>query len=80
MSEQAVPSADKSGPTSDPGHPQPTATEVESARQLENAVAPRLEAEGISRDESRRLADEYIALDIGGDPEDFVSWVRDRRT
>jgi hypothetical protein len=70
---------EKRGEASDPRHPQPGAAEVESARQLENDAAQRLGAEGMSRDEIRRLADEYIALDLGEDTDDFVEWARERR-
>jgi hypothetical protein len=69
---------EKRGETSDPSHPQPEAAEVESARQLENAAAERLGAVGVSRDEIRRLANEYIALDLGEDTDEFVRWARDR--
>jgi hypothetical protein len=69
---------EKRGETSDPGRPQPSAAEVESARLLENAAAERLGAEGLRRDEVRRLADEYVALDLGEDTDEFVRWVRNR--
>jgi hypothetical protein len=69
---------EKRGETSDPRHPQPEAAEVESARQLENAAAERLGAVGVSRDEIRRFADEYIALDLGEDTDEFVQWARER--
>jgi hypothetical protein len=69
---------EKRGESSDPGHPQPSAAEVESARLLENAAADRLGAEGVRRDDVRRLADEYVALDLGEDTDEFVRWARDR--
>jgi hypothetical protein len=69
---------EKRGESSDPGHPQPSAAEVESARLLENAAADRLGAEGVPRDEVRRLADEYVALDLGEDTDEFVRWARSR--
>jgi hypothetical protein len=69
---------EKRGESSDPGRPQPSAAEVESARLLENAAAERLGAEGLRRDEVRRLADEYVALDLGEDTDEFVRWVRNR--
>ena len=69
---------EKRGESSDPGHPQPSAAEVESARLLENAAAERLGAEGVGRDEVRRLADEYVALDLGEDTDEFVRWARNR--
>jgi hypothetical protein len=70
---------EKRGESSDSGHPQPNAAEVESARLLENAVSDRLGAAGVGRDELRRLADEYVALDLGEDTDEFVEWVRKRR-
>jgi hypothetical protein len=70
---------DKTGESADPGHPQPEAAEVESARQLENEAATRLAESGISRDEARRLADEYVALDVGEDVEEFIAWAKQRR-
>ena len=69
---------EKRGESSDPGHPQPKAAEVESARLLENAASDRLGAAGVSRDEVRRLADEYVALDLGEDTDEFVEWARKR--
>jgi hypothetical protein len=69
---------EKRGESSDAGRPQPSAAEVESARLLENAAAERLGAEGVRRDEVRRLADEYVALDLGEDTDEFVRWVRNR--
>ena len=69
---------EKRGESSDPGHPQPNAAEVESARLLENAAAEQLGAEGVSHDEVRRLADEYVALDLGEDTEEFIRWAHHR--
>jgi hypothetical protein len=69
---------DKRGDTSEPPHPQPSAAEVESARQLENEAAPRLEGAGLSREEVRRLADEFVALDLGEDTDDFAAWALER--
>lgn len=68
--------------TSDPGHAQPEAAEVESARLLFNETRERLTAAGIAEDEVRRLADEYVALDLAADAQagdDFVAWVLERR-
>ena len=89
MSDDATPNVDPDDPrskmaptTSDPGHVQPEAAEVESARLLTNETKQRLAADGIAEDEVRRLADEYVALDLagGGDTDDdFVAWVRERR-
>jgi hypothetical protein len=66
--------------TSDPGHPQPDTAEVESARLLANETKDRLVAEGIPEDEVRRLADEFVALDLASASNDeFVAWVVGRR-
>jgi hypothetical protein len=67
---------EKLGAVVEPDRAQPEAAEVESARQLENSAAPLLESEGVPRDEISRLADEYIALDLGEDVDEFVAWVR----
>jgi hypothetical protein len=78
-SEEASPLApDKLGDTAEPGRPQPEATEVESARLLANEARDRLEARGLQDDEIRRLADEYIALDLGEDVDEFVEWATTR--
>ena len=55
-----------------PGDPQPKDTEVESARLLANEAFPLLEADGLDRDEVRRLADRFIAAGNEGDTERFV--------
>ena len=67
---------EKHGETSEPGSPQPEAAEVESARQLAGQARDRLEPEGFDYEEIRRLADEYVALDLGQDLEAFVRWAR----
>ena len=69
---------EKHGETSEPGHPQPEAAEVESARMLANQARERLEGEGVDFDEVRRLADEYVALDLGNDVDGFLRWARRR--
>jgi hypothetical protein len=69
---------EKLGETAEPGRPQPEAAEVESARLLANQARDRLEAKGLQDDEIRRLADEYIALDLGQDVDDFVDWATTR--
>ena len=51
---------------------------MESARLLANEAAPRLRGAGLSEDDVRRLADEYIACDLGEDTDRFVEWVRAR--
>src|SRR5437879_5846572 len=55
----------KQGPTSDPGHPQPKAAEVESARLLMDQSREQLRAAGLDDEEIRRLADEFIAAHLG---------------
>lgn len=69
---------EKHGETSEPGSPQPEAAEVESARQLAGQARERLESEGFAFEEIRRLADEYVALDLGQDLEGFVRWAREQ--
>jgi hypothetical protein len=69
---------EKRGETSEPGRPQPEAAEVESARLLANQSRSTLEREGLDFDDVRRLADEYVALDLGQDLDEFVRWARER--
>ncbi len=69
---------EKSGQTAEPGTPQPEASEVESARLLANQARDRLEQEGLSETEIRRLADEFVAQDLGEDLDTFVEWARGR--
>lgn len=69
---------DKVGPSADPLHPQPEAAEVESARLLANDALEPLQREGLDEREIRRLADEYIALDLGEGVPEFVEWARTR--
>jgi hypothetical protein len=69
---------DKHGETLEPGSPQPEAAEVESARLLTGQARERLEPEGLYFDEIRRLADEYVALDLGQDLDAFVRWAREQ--
>lgn len=61
--------------TPDPGHSQPETAEVESARLLAND-AHVLRSDGLDDDEIRRLADEFIAKDLGTDLDTFVAWAR----
>jgi hypothetical protein len=70
---------EKHGETSEPGSPQPEAAEVESARLLAAQARERLEPRGFDFDEVRRLADEYVALDLGQDLDAFVRWAGERR-
>lgn len=67
---------EKHGQTSDPGHPQPEAAEVESARVLANQAREALHGAGLDDREIRRLADEYIALDRGEGLPEFIEWAR----
>ena len=66
----------KAGAGDTSGDPQPKDTEVESARLLANEASPLLEADGLDREEVRRLADRFIAAGNEGDTERFVRWVR----
>lgn len=70
---------EKIGDTADPGHSQPEAAEVESARLLENDARDALRVRGFADDEIRRLADEYVALDLGEDTDEFVLWAMRNR-
>ena len=65
---------EKHGDTADPGHPQPQAAEVESARVLSNEARDALRARGLTDRQIRRLADEYIALDRGEGLREFIAW------
>ena len=68
----------KRGASSDPGHPQPQAAEVESARLLANQAREALLDAGLSNAEIRRLADDYVAEDRGEGLDDFIAWARRR--
>ena len=70
--------SEKRGATADEGHPQPQAAEVESARLLANQARERLLEAGLSNEEIRRLADDYVAEDRGENLEDFIGWARSR--
>ena len=67
---------EKSGETSDPGHPQPQAAEVESARLLANQAREALLEAGLSNEEVRRLADDFVAEDRGEDLGEFIEWAK----
>jgi hypothetical protein len=69
---------EKRGPSSEPGHAQPAAPEVESARLLANQAHDVLEREGFPRARIRQLADEYIALDLGEGVPEFIDWAREQ--
>jgi hypothetical protein len=62
-----------------PGQPrvQPDTMEVESARLLANTARDALRADGLDDEEIGRLADEYIALDLGEDERAFIAWARE---
>jgi hypothetical protein len=70
---------DKLGPTDDEGRPQPKAAEVESARLLANDARDALRVRGLSDEETRRLADQYVALDLGEDTDAFILWAVEHR-
>lgn len=70
---------EKLGDTADPGHPQPDTPEVESARLLENDARDALRVRGFADEEIRRLADEYVALDLGEDTDGFILWASRNR-
>jgi hypothetical protein len=55
--------SDKLSETSEPAQPEPQAAETESARLLANQSGPALRDAGLTDEEIRRLADEYIACD-----------------
>ncbi len=67
----------KRGESSDPEEAQPEAAEVESARLLANQAREPLAAQGLSDDQIRRLADEFIALGRGNDLNGFVGWAKE---
>lgn len=67
--------ADKRAEDAD-GDVQPQAAEVESARLLANDARHALPE--LSDDDTRRLADEFIARDRGEDVDAFVAWAKER--
>jgi hypothetical protein len=75
METEPGPLADeKLDPASDPDHPTPQPAEVESARLLANQAREALNSRGFDDDEITRLADEYIALDLGEELDAFIEW------
>jgi hypothetical protein len=68
----------KSGRTAQPGHPQPQAAEIESARLLANEAREALRGRGLTDDEIRTLADDYVAEDRGESLEAFIEWASGR--
>jgi hypothetical protein len=69
-------SDDRSEETEELGRPD---ADPESARLLEADARDRLAAMGIDGDEGLILAKEFVAAEPGGDVEDFLAFVRDRR-
>ena len=67
---------EKLGATSERGHPQPQAAEVESAHQLANDAREELRAAGFSDERIQQLADQFIAEDRGEGTPEFVAWAR----
>ena len=67
---------EKKGPTSQPGHPQPEAAEVESARLLEGEARQALRDAGFTDERIRQLADRWVAEDRGQDTDAFIKWAR----
>jgi hypothetical protein len=70
---------EKVGPPDGAGRPQPDAPEVESARLLANDARDALRVRGLEDEEIRRLADEYVALDLGEDTDAFILWAVEHR-
>jgi hypothetical protein len=70
---------EKIGTPDDAGHPQPDAAEIESARLLANDARDALRVRGLQDEEIRRLADEYVALDLGEDTDTFILWAVEHR-
>ncbi|MGH8997880.1 MAG: hypothetical protein ACRDY7_00635 [Acidimicrobiia bacterium] len=60
------------------GRVEPQEAEVESARLLANDARSQLSGEGLSEEEIRQLADEFVARDRGDEVGSFVTWVRER--
>ncbi|MGZ4131080.1 MAG: hypothetical protein ACXVPR_09700, partial [Actinomycetota bacterium] len=61
------------------GRPQPDAPEVASARLLANDARNALRVRGFDDEEIRRLADEFVALDLGEDTDEFILWAVEHR-
>lgn len=66
--------SEKLSETSEPGQPVPQAAETESARLLANQAGPKLRDAGLTDEDIRRLADEYIACDLGEGIPEFIAW------
>jgi hypothetical protein len=70
---------EKEGDSSDRGRPQPAAAEVESARLLANQARDQLLRRGLADQDIDRLADAYVAQDLGETVEGFVAWAAKKR-
>jgi hypothetical protein len=70
---------EKVGPADEAGRVQPEEAEVESARLLANDARDALRVRGFDDEEIRRLADEYVALDLGEDTDAFILWAVEHR-
>lgn len=70
---------EKIGPPDPQGRPQPDAPEVESARLLANDARDALRVRAFDDEEIRRLADEFVALDVGEDTDEFILWAVEHR-
>jgi hypothetical protein len=67
---------DKQEPVTPDEAPEPTASEVESARLLANQARPVLGAEGFGDERIDELASAFIAKDVGESLEEFLRWAR----
>ena len=70
---------EKVGPPDEGGRPQPKSEEVESARLLANDARDALRVRGFGDEEIRRLADAFVALDLGEDTDAFILWAVEHR-
>jgi hypothetical protein len=68
----------EAGTSADPGHAQPEAAEVESARLLANQAHDALSGDGMSDDVIRRAADAFIAAGKEGDADLFIKEAREQ--
>jgi hypothetical protein len=75
---------EKVGESAEPSSRQPEAAEVESARLLANQAGDALRQVGMTDEEIRRTADDWVAQDRGDELDAFVEWARrthgDRRS
>jgi hypothetical protein len=68
----------EAGSSADPGHAQPEAAEVESARLLANEAHDTLSVDGMSDEVIRRAADAFIAAGKDGDVDLFIKEAREQ--